>query len=777
MPGERGLHILVLTDRDWTHPQGGGTGANLYGQVAHWLAWGHRVTVISGAHPGAAREESPAPGLTLHHVGSRLTVFPRAAWLVKRGRIRDVDVALEVVNGIAFFTPLWRLGVPRAAMVFHVHRDMYVEELGRTGAVAAWALETLPLRHLYSGTRFVTISNAARDALVEVGVAERDVDVVYCGVEADAFGRGERTPGPSLLYLGRLKRYKRLELLLDVLEAVPGAHLDIAGDGDHREALEREIAARGLAERVTMHGFVSEQRKRELYASSWLTLTASSAEGWCLTVMEAACCGTPSAALAVGGLRESIVDGETGILAETPEELARRVAALMADPAERERMGAAAEARARTFTWDRAAAETLATLDAVRATHRPRLRSALAKLRRSTTGVAVATLVANALALVLTMLLARELGVVDYGALAALSSALFVVAVPGAVLQAAIARGAGPPAVAELRRWSLGLAGAAVVLAAAGALAREPLADLLGVGTPWAAAAVLPAGVLASVPALWRGAFQAAGRHGPVAASLLLEGAGRLAAAVVLVAAGLGVAGAVLAVAAGALLGGVPLARAVPEGTGGVRLRTLAVANAAGLAALTLCALIQHIDVVVAQHRLDDAAAGAYAAAAVASKVVVWAAVGLSLALLPELSRHARRGGADRGRLVRALALVALLSAPLVLVCALAAGPVLRLVFGPGLDGAADALPWLALAMALFACAVVAVQHALAVGRRTVVALVAAAAVAEPLVLRAMDAAAPDLAHGVVAIQLAIAAAVIALALRPARAPTGEAGP
>ena len=111
------------------------------------------------------------------------------------------------------------------------------------------------------------------------------------------------------------------------------------------------------------------------------------------------------------------------------------------------------------------------------------------------------------------------------------------------------------------------------------------------------------------------------------------------------------------------------------------------------------------------------------------------------------------------------------------LVCALAAGPVLRLVFGPGLDGAADALPWLALAMALFACAVVAVQHALAVGRRTVVALVAAAAVAEPLVLRAMDAAAPDLAHGVVAIQLAIAAAVIALALRPARAPTGEAGP
>jgi len=41
-------HILLLTDRDWTHPQGGGTGANLFGQVIHWLQWGHRVTVVAG---------------------------------------------------------------------------------------------------------------------------------------------------------------------------------------------------------------------------------------------------------------------------------------------------------------------------------------------------------------------------------------------------------------------------------------------------------------------------------------------------------------------------------------------------------------------------------------------------------------------------------------------------------------------------------------------------------------------------------------------------------
>ena len=217
------LHILILTDRDWTHPQAGGTGTHLYGQVVHWLEWGHRVTVIAGSHPGAPAVERPAPNLELRHAGTRLTVFPRAAWLVKRGAVRDVDVVLEVVNGIAFFTPLWRLHVPRVALVYHVHRDMYVEELGRRGAMAAWLLETLPLRHLYAGTPFLTISHSAEEALVELGVAREDITVAYSGVEATAFHPGRRSRAPSLLYLGRIKRYKRLEILLDVLAGIPGS--------------------------------------------------------------------------------------------------------------------------------------------------------------------------------------------------------------------------------------------------------------------------------------------------------------------------------------------------------------------------------------------------------------------------------------------------------------------------------------------------------------------------------------------------------------------------
>ena len=88
-----------------------------------------------------------------------------------------------------------------------------------------------------------------------------------------------------------------------------------------------------------MHGFVSEERKLELLQRSWVHLTASSAEGWCLTVMEAAACETPSVALDVGGLPESVEHEVTGLLAHDGDELGRHTRRLVEDDELRARMG------------------------------------------------------------------------------------------------------------------------------------------------------------------------------------------------------------------------------------------------------------------------------------------------------------------------------------------------------------------------------------------------------------------------------------------------------
>ena len=185
----------------------------------------------------------------------------------------------------------------------------------------------------------------------------------------------ERSDTPRLVYLGRLKRYKRIEWLLDVVEALPDVVLDIAGEGDHRPALEAEIARRGLGDRVVLHGHVSEAEKFALYAQAWVNVTASSAEGWGLTVMEAATCGDAErggAGRRAAGVGRGRRDGPAGRRRPGRDRGGR---AARGDRALRESMGAAARERAATFTWERTARETLDLLEKTAAEPRVSLRA------------------------------------------------------------------------------------------------------------------------------------------------------------------------------------------------------------------------------------------------------------------------------------------------------------------------------------------------------------------------------------------------------------------
>ena len=193
-------------------------------------------------------------------MGGRITVFPGAALAVLRGVGRDADVVLEVINGITFLTPLW-LRKPRVAMVHHVHRELFIGEYPRTGLLLYWVLERLPL-FLYRRTPFLTISRSARDDLARDGVPRENITVEYLGVDPASFSRGTRARARALIFVGRLKAYKRVELLFDVLEAVPEAVLDVVGDGDHRPDLEAEIERRGLGDRVVACTVTWTRRRR-----------------------------------------------------------------------------------------------------------------------------------------------------------------------------------------------------------------------------------------------------------------------------------------------------------------------------------------------------------------------------------------------------------------------------------------------------------------------------------------------------------------------------------
>jgi glycosyltransferase involved in cell wall biosynthesis/O-antigen/teichoic acid export membrane protein len=789
------VHILVLTDRDWTHPQGGGTGTNLFGQVSRWLAWGHRVSVVAAGYEGGKSFEQVGD-LTIYRLGGRSTVFPRTIWKQWRGMVPDADVVLEVVNGITFLTPLW-LRTPHAVLLHHIHKEHYEREMGRVGRVAALLLETLPLKLLYPGMRFVSVSHATEHDLQALGIPSETITVNHNGVELDAFAPGQHAAEPTLLYLGRLKKYKRLELLLEVVEALPDVVLDVAGDGDQRETFEAEVERRGLHQRVRVHGHVDERTKAELLQRAWVNLTASSAEGWCLTVMEAAASGTPSVAMRVGGLSESIEEGVTGLLADDRDELVEGTRRIVSDPQLRDGMGAAAVERSRDFTWERTARRTLDVLEAEYAAEprQPPLRELLGGLGRSDTGraagLAAAVMAANVIALAFTIVFARVLHSSGYGSLAALVSTFLILSVPGTALQVTVAREVSrnvaegePHPAAGVWGWltTLGLAGIAATIVSV--IGRQPIAHAIGVpDLPWAAAAALPAGCLWLILCVQRGALQGLQRYKLVGGSLIAEAATRLFAGLILVALGLGVTGAFLGTivsigtVAGLLM--LPLLRAAGPHRDHHEspLRDLIGRAWAPVAALALIAVLQNIDVIVVKHVAEKHTAGAYAAAAVIAKGVIWIAVGLGLYLLPEAARRTRMGVDARPVLVRTLALVAAVSLPAALLYVVAARPVLTAVFGPSYASAAGALPWLAVAMSLLACAYLSVQYLLALERANFLWALAIAAVAEPLVLQSIGSRLTAVALGLLAVQALLATIILALGFRSAASPRASGVP
>jgi glycosyltransferase involved in cell wall biosynthesis len=109
-------------------------------------------------------------------------------------------------------------------------------------------------------------------------------------------------------------------------------------------------------EDVVFTGRVSEQEKHRLLCAAWLLVHPALMEGWGIVIAEAAIRGTPAIGFEVPGLRDSVVDGETGVLAGTEGQFASAWASLALDHPRRTAMGEAARVRAEQLHWSRAVA-------------------------------------------------------------------------------------------------------------------------------------------------------------------------------------------------------------------------------------------------------------------------------------------------------------------------------------------------------------------------------------------------------------------------------------
>ncbi len=213
----------------------------------------------------------------------------------------------------------------------------------------------------------ITIADSTRDEIVRAygGSAER-IRVIPSGVHRRFAPGGTRAPVPTLVGVARLMPQKGVADLLEVFArvrtAVANAELVVIGDGPERDALRQRAIDLGLAEHVRFAGFVDADVLVEWYQRAWLLVSASTLEGFGLTITEAAACGTPSVARRIPGHVDAVVDGVTGVLADGVDGIAATVVALLQDHERRERLARAALDHSRTLRWEDTASAVLDAL-------------------------------------------------------------------------------------------------------------------------------------------------------------------------------------------------------------------------------------------------------------------------------------------------------------------------------------------------------------------------------------------------------------------------------
>jgi glycosyltransferase involved in cell wall biosynthesis len=363
------VKLLVVNWQDLANPQAGGAEVHLHEIFARLARRGHAVTLLCSGFAGAkARDE--ADGMRIHRTGGRHSFTLAAAPYYRRHLAAErYDVVVEDLNKVPLFTPLW-VRRPLVVLVHHLFGSTAFREASAPFAAATWLLER-PIPLVYRGLPAQAVSESTRDDLVARGLRRDDVRVIHNGVDVAFFTPDpsvQRAAEPTFLSVGRLKKYKRIDHAIAAVAALKTrgrpVQLVIAGRGDDEPRLRSVADALGVGDRVAFEGFVSEARKRELMRTAWATVQSSPKEGWGITNIEAAACGTPTVASDSPGLRESVVHGETGLLYPHGDvtALADALERLASTPAEVARLGAGAHRFAQSFTWERAAELTEAHL-------------------------------------------------------------------------------------------------------------------------------------------------------------------------------------------------------------------------------------------------------------------------------------------------------------------------------------------------------------------------------------------------------------------------------
>lgn len=364
------MKILAINWLDLKNPQAGGAEVHLQEILSRIASQGNQVTLLCCSFEGAAKEEH-SNGIRIIRCGSRYT-FNLALPFVLKPLLKEgqYDIVIEDINKIPFYTPLLH-NLPLLVIVPHLFATTIFKEINFILGLYIYLSEK-PIPHIYRNRKFMVISESTKEDLVKRGIKSENISIVKCGIDHNFYKPGlTKYPFPAVIYVGRIRKYKSIQHLILafglVLQRIPNAKLMIVGDGDYLLNLKKLAKKLNLEEKIEFTGYVSQQEKVERLQKSNVAVCPSLKEGWGLTNIEANACGTSVIASNVPGLKDSVINGKTGLLFGYGDikDLADKIADVLSNQELQMRLVQGGLEWAKSYSWDKTAGESLELIKSI----------------------------------------------------------------------------------------------------------------------------------------------------------------------------------------------------------------------------------------------------------------------------------------------------------------------------------------------------------------------------------------------------------------------------
>ena len=359
------MNILILSWRGPGHPLAGGAEQVTFEHAKGWLKAGNKVTLFTSYYIGANIDENKG-GIRIIRRGDQFFGVKLAAfkwyWFENREKF---DLIVDEFHGLPFFTPLWAIGVKKLGFIHEVAQKVWKLNpwpwpYNKIAAFFGKMGEPWIFKLFYKYIPFMTVSKSTESDLKAWGI--KNITVIPNGVLLpNILPNLPKEKDFTMIYLSALAKDKGIEDAIAtfniVKKEIPSLKFWIVG----KSYPEYTNYLKGLCPDARFWGFVTDQKKYELLTRAYVLIFPSVHEGWGLVIIEAASVGTPTVAYKVSGVKDAVVDRQTGLLTEneTPESLAKLISELYKNKKLLTKLSKNAKRWSKRHTWEKSTKESL----------------------------------------------------------------------------------------------------------------------------------------------------------------------------------------------------------------------------------------------------------------------------------------------------------------------------------------------------------------------------------------------------------------------------------